>query len=356
MRALLTLALILSPLAASALDLQTWSSLEDGVGVYSDSPASKVSLAPADAGQGQKAVHVTLDLVKWGGVWAGVGQEAVDLSKSSGIQFRAKASAPLVLVLGLKDAKKVGVEAAVRVVAGDWQDFQLPLSAFKKPEWQDPEAPKNGAFDASKVAGLNLSPRRTGKSDFSVGPLSSLSGKFTPRTGLMQDSAGAGKALAQDFEDLEVGGYGTYADDKGTKLEMSTVAEGANRVGLLSYDLKEGGWCGAWMRVGDGWGGMDWRAAKSLSVRVKSARPEEMTVAFNDLNQVAYIADLPKTQGKGWETLSVPMSAFKVNEYYQPPQAKKGAALDLSHIESLNIGLRTPGKGSVEVDDVTLGN
>ena len=356
MKALLTLALALSPCAAHATDLQDWLTLDHSVGVYSDSAASTVVLSSVDGpAKGQKAVQVKASIIQWGGLWAATLVEPSDLSKVGGLHFRAKATTAVMLVVGLKDDKKIQAETAIRILPGEWQDFDLPLSSFKKGPWQEPDAPKDGAFDAAKVTGLNFSPGHNGKADFTLGPISIVSGKVTAKTGLMQHQSKDGQALAQDFEALEVGSFGTYVDDKGSKLEVSMVADGDNHVMAMSYDIKEGGWCGAWMRVGDGWGGMDWSSAKTLSLRVKSERPEQLSFAFNDANQCAYTVDLPITQGKGWETLSVPMKAFKLNEYYQPPQAKKGAALDLTHIESCNVGLRTPGKGSVKVDDVALG-
>jgi hypothetical protein len=164
------------------------------------------------------------------------------------------------------------------------------------------------------------------------------------------------RRVAQDFESLGAGAFGTYVDEKGSKMEASMVADGkSGQVAQIAYDLKDGGWGGMWARVGDGWKGMDWSKAKTLNLRVESSQPETLSVAFNDANQVAYTVDLPTTKGKGWETLSIPMGAFEVNKYYQPPQAKKAAVLDLSRIESFNVGLHNAGKGSIKVDDLTLG-
>ena len=358
MRSLLILALAAAPWAAQAAELQDWSVFDQNLGPYSDSAASKVTLDQIDGPTKGKAIRINADLVKWGGAWANTLNMPSDLAKATGLHFMAKAAGPGTLIFGLKDSKKVQAQVAVRVKAGDWQDFNVPLSLFKRSEWQDPEAPKDAPLDLTLIQGLNLSPYANGKSQFSVGPVGILTGKVTAKTGLMQDARSDGQQLAQDFEDLEVGAYGTYVDDKGSKLDVTMQDEAGkknNRVASFKYDIKDGGWAGAWMRVGDEWGGVNWKGAKTLSLRVNTSSPAQLTIAFNDNNQVAYVADLPATQGKGWETFSLPLSAFEVNKYYQPPQAKKGAAQDLSHLESFNIGFKSGQKGSVQIDDLLAG-
>jgi hypothetical protein len=108
------------------------------------------------------------------------------------------------------------------------------------------------------------------------------------------------------------------------------------------------------MRAGQAWGGQDWSAGKSLTLRVQAAAPVDLELAFNDANQNAYLAPAVHYDGKGWQTLTVPLAGFQLNAYYQPPEAKKGAPLDLSHIETFNIGVKTTGQGRFLVDDVSL--
>ena len=81
----------------------------------------------------------------------------------------------------------------------------------------------------------------------------------------------------------------------------------------------------------------------------------QLELAFNDANQVSYTSLALATTGSGWQEVSVPFSSFAVNPYYQPPKAKKGAALDLSHVEAFNFGIKTMGKGTFKIDDVTIG-
>lgn len=343
--------------AAPAAELQSWDPMETGktIGLYADTEGSKIEFKQVDGpAAGQKAVKLSADIKKWGGIWSNANGKA--LSAASALQFKAKAKGTGQLMVSLTDAKKIQVEATIRVMAGDWQDFSLPLSLFHKAAWQQPDAPKDGAFDPATVAGFNLSPRSAGTYEFTVGPVSIVDGAVDARTGMMDGSGKDGVLLVQDFEGMEAGAYGTFQDNKtGCLVKMSIVDGGKSGKGAqLDFDIKADGWGGAWMRTGDSWGGQDWSGAKSLKLMVKSGAPVELELAFNDANQNAYLAPSVTTAGKGWQELEVPFSGFHLNEYYQPPQAKKGAALDLSHVEAFNIGVKTVGKGSCIVDDVKL--
>jgi hypothetical protein len=356
MKNTLWMTLMLGALAAGAgaAALQDWSQFEPDktFGTYVDKAGSEVEVAQVEGpAKGEKAVRIASKLVQWGGMWAGVSQ---GLGKDSGIRFKAKAETSGLLMVSLSDDRKLQVEAKVRVKAGGWQEFELPLSAFSKASWQDPEAPKAARFNASKLKGMNLSPRSVGASVFIVGPIQVVEGKIVAKTGLASDGK-AGAMVMQDFETLEASAYGPFVDEKvGSKISVSIKADAGNKVGAFDYDLKPTGWCGAWMRAGDDWMGQDWNGAKSVELRVYSKEPLVLELAFNDANQNAYLSTGGVTTGKGWETLKVPFSSFVLNPYYQPPQAKKGAALDLSHVETFNVAPKTEGKHSFQVDDILL--
>jgi hypothetical protein len=66
------------------------------------------------------------------------------------------------------------------------------------------------------------------------------------------------------------------------------------------------------------------------------------------------VAHFPRTQGKGWETLSIPFEKFDLNARYQPPEAKKDAPQDLSHIETFNIAPQTQGDHEFEMGELTI--
>ena len=348
-------AAILGAGAAQAAVLQDWAKVEPkkNVGTFTDENGSRLDLSSAPGPQaGEKALEIKASIIQWGGAWAAV---EADLSRDKALKFKAKASEPCLLQVGLTDEAKTQWVAQVRVVSNAWEEFTVPFSRFEKTKYPVKDAPKDGMIKWSKISGLQFQPNSQGKVTLDVGPVSS-SAAGAARTGL-PDPKGP-KVVAQDFALLGKNACGPYADkESGTAIQMTVEKDPADpdrRVGVFKYDLKNCGWCGYWMRSGDFWGGQDWRGAQSLSLEVYTEAPTAIFVSFNDANQNSYSAVAPKTKGGAWETVSIPFSKFKLDEYYQPPEAKEGAPQDLSKIETFNIAPKTPGAHTFKVREVAV--
>lgn len=341
---------------ASAATLKDWSVLDlsKDAGVFTESKGTKIDLSLTTGPEaGQRAIQLQSDLVEWGGAWV---QFKQDLKKVKALRFKAKSSVPGYLMLGLSDDRKTQYIAKVKITSGDWTEFVLPLSYFKRTPWPMEGAPKDIPLNLAKIVSLVLQPQAKGRSVVAVGPISGETGKAKPMTGLPNPDAKT--VVVQDFTQLDKGAAGPFSDGKtGTKIEL-TVGKGsdgeAGTVAHFKYTLKPNGWCGYWLRAGDEWGGQDWTGAKRLICRVYSQEPIFIEFGFNDANQNAYVAHFPKTQGKGWETLSIPFEKFDLNVYYQPPEAKAGAPQDLTHIETFNIAPHTTGDHVFELGLITI--
>lgn len=351
-------ALILWGMAAagSAALLQDWSKLDlsTGAGTFTDSKGSKVAIAVvAGPAAGQQAVQITSNLAEWGGIWSTFEK---NLSKVKALRFKAKSSVPGYLMVGLNDNQKVQYIAMVKVVSSDWTEFTVPLSYFKKTPWPMEGTPKDANLNLSKINALVFQPQPLGASAFCVGPVSGEAGKVKPVLGF--PGPDAKEVLVQDFTLLDKNAYGPFADEKsGTKISLTLATDPEIKQGSAAkfkYSMKDGGWCGYWMRAGDLWGGQDWTGAKKVTCKIYSKEPIFIELGFNDGNQNAYVAHFPQTQGKGWETLSIPFDKFDLNEYYQPPEAKKGAPQDLSHIETFNIAPHTNGDHEFEMGELSI--
>lgn len=341
--------------ALSAADLVTWSLLEPGktMGSFADDAGGKAEATLVDGpAKDQKALKLSANLAKWGGVWAGV--QVKDLSQAGGLRFKARSPQTVRLMFSVNDAKKIQVEAPFEVKGGDWQEFTIPMANFRKSAWQQPDAPKDGEFDAANVMGMSVSTGKAGKVELLMGSVAVVKGAVVGQTGIQDGSGKDGALKVQDFEDMQSGTYGTFADEKGSKITLAHVAGEAGKGMQFQAQMAEGGWCGAWLRAGTAWGGQDWRGAKRITLRVKSDAPISLELAFNDATQSAYVAPPVSAEGKGWQTLTVDFAGFTLNPYYQPPQAKKGAAQDLSKVEAFNINVKSAGASSFVVDDVVL--
>ncbi len=336
--------------------LQDWSKLDlsKEAGTFADNKGSKIDLVlvPGPAA-GQKAIQINSNLNEWAGIWSVMTK---DLSKTKALRFMAKSTVPGYLTVGLNDEQKVQYIAMVKVVSADWTEFVLPLSYFKKTPWPMEGAPKDTDLNLAKITTLVLQPQALGSSEICVGPVEGVSGKMKAMTGY--PGPDAKELIVQDFTVLDKGAYGPFTDDKmGTKIGLDLgkdpeVTSGS--VAKFKYSMKTGGWCGYWMRAGDMWGGQDWTGAQKITCKIYSKEPLFIELGFNDANQNSYVAHFPQTQGKGWETLSISFDKFDLNEYYQPPEAKKGAAQDLSHIETFNIVPHTLGDHEFEMGELTI--
>lgn len=332
--------------------LRDWRGLAVGkdVGTWADPAGSHVALSEA-AGPGpkQRALAIDSQVVQWGGAWAT--PALTSLAGGSALRFKARSDAPLILSVMLTDDAKVQVEHRVRLEGGAWESFELPLSAFHKSQWQDPAAAKDGVFQPQRLAALDFSPIGQGPSRVLVGPLTLVKGPAVLKDG------GMAPGLVQDFVALEPGAYGSFADANGSRLSMDIRRGAPHRKGLaalLDYDQKVDGWCGEWIRAGQDWKGQDWGGAKAVRVEAYCAEPVVLQFAFNDANQNAYVADGDTLAAKRWTSLRIPLRSFVLNPDYQPPKAKKGAALDLSRVVTFNLAPRTPGRHQVWIGQVSL--
>jgi hypothetical protein len=260
----------------------------------------------------------------------------------------------LALEIQFSDNQQVQYLATVRVLSTDWEEFVIPMSQFHKTPYPMEEAPKNAAIRWNKIEGMQFNPRKLGNTVITIGPISTVSGKVEAKTGKAGDENGA--LTIQDFALLEKNAYGPW-DDKKSKISLTVVKDAENEgrwAGSFHYDLKPFGWCGAWIRAGEYWGGQDWKGAKKLVMKIYSEDPIVLQFGFNDANQNAYVAKFPSTRGTGWETVSIPFSSIVLNPYYQPEEAQKGEPMDLSHIETINLAPQTEGVHDFKIGALLL--
>lgn len=92
----------------------------------------------------------------------------------------------------------------------------------------------------------------------------------------------------------------------------------------------------------------DWTAGRAISFQVKPAGPVRLSVSFLDRNGVAYTAwtDL---QGGVWQEVRIPFAEIRPNPYFQPPNAKTGAPLDVSDVKWIAFAPQDRASGRLAV-------
>lgn len=334
--------------------LQNWASLGPGyAGTFVDNDGSTIDFRQVDGPKpGERALQMKIHLVGWGGLWSSLD---TDLSRMGAVRFMAKSSQPEIVEVGFLDRQKVRYVAILRVLSGDWKEFVVPFSLFKRDAYQMPEAPSGRPLEWSEIRSLQFLPQTHGDAILDIGPVSFQKGKPKAQTGAREEK---NAVLVQDFAFFDKSACGPYNDGKtgstiNLLLEKDPKGQGT-QFAKFHCDLKAKGWVGYWMRAGDAWGGQDWNGAKAFTMEVYTSEAMKFQIGFNDTNQNAYVAETAVTQGNGWEKLSIPFGQFKLNPYYQPPGAKKGLPQDLSHVETINVAPETEGQHDYQIREITL--
>jgi len=354
---------------AFAAVVEDWTGIAPGnTGTYQDSTGSKIDFV-ADAGPkgGQKALKLTANKAANG--YCGVYHTTtLDLSKSGSFKFMAKSTVAGDIQMAIVDAFNVQYVAKFPVTTA-WAEVEVPFASFiKDPYYTPPTAIAGHPMDLSKCQNLNFSPQMDGTSVVLIGPVEAA-GTATASTSTAASSTAASSsapaassassgpgAAVLDCTGLDSKAAGTFQDSQGSSFTFA-VKDNPNKKGkqylTITYELKQGGYCGMWCRAGGSdWKGADLSSAKTINVTIYSKEPVVLGLALKDKGNNQYVAETPATKGNKWETVSVPLDGFKLDPYYTPPDAVKGAPKDFSKVTTFNIQPKTVGKFTVAVDGI----
>jgi len=78
-----------------------------------------------------------------------------------------------------------------------------------------------------------------------------------------------------------------------------------------------------------------------------------LSVSFMDRNHVAY-THWVELQGGEWQTVRIPFAQLRPNPYFQPPDAKQGAPLDVSEVQRIGFAPQDPGAGHLAIGKIWL--
>jgi hypothetical protein len=78
----------------------------------------------------------------------------------------------------------------------------------------------------------------------------------------------------------------------------------------------------------------DWSAGRAISFHAKPSHPVRLSVSFFDKNRVAYTA-WTELKGGVWQLVRIPFDEIRPNPFFQPPDAKTGATLDMSEVKGI---------------------
>ena len=78
----------------------------------------------------------------------------------------------------------------------------------------------------------------------------------------------------------------------------------------------------------------DWTAGRAIVFQIKPTHPVKLSLSFTDRNRVAYTAGR-ELKGGVWQLVRIPFDEIRPNPFFQPPDAKTGAPLDVSEVKGI---------------------
>ena len=101
----------------------------------------------------------------------------------------------------------------------------------------------------------------------------------------------------------------------------------------------------------------DWSSGRAISFAIKPDHTMRLSVSFLDRNRVAYTA-WRQLMGGEWQVVDIPFEEIRPNPFFQPPEAKPGAPLDVTDVAGImfapqddRAGRLVVGRFVVVVDD-----
>jgi Carbohydrate binding domain (family 11) len=157
--------------------------------------------------------------------------------------------------------------------------------------------------------------------------------------------------VAERWQAVGGGMLGVAADTKGSKgtWALDDGPKPGQRSLLIEYDLKPGGFVGAWHTTTN----LNLAKADGLRFMAKADPPGMVMMSMTDANEVSYVTNF-QIPSKEWTEIIVPLAVMDKNPNYQRPQAKQGNPVDWSRTTSLSFDARTDGQGKIWIGPVYI--
>jgi hypothetical protein len=97
----------------------------------------------------------------------------------------------------------------------------------------------------------------------------------------------------------------------------------------------------------------DWSGGRAIAFRIKSPQASRISVSFIDRNRVVYTSWID-LKGGDWEPVRIPFETIRPNPYFQPPDAKKGAPIDVSDVKFVAFAPQDKAAGRLTIDRFVL--
>jgi hypothetical protein len=89
----------------------------------------------------------------------------------------------------------------------------------------------------------------------------------------------------------------------------------------------------------------DWTAGRAITFQIKPDHATRLSLSFIDRNRVLYTTWIDLKAGV-WQSIRIPFDGMRPNPFFQPPDAKRGAPIDVSDVKAIAFAPqdKTPGR------------
>jgi hypothetical protein len=92
----------------------------------------------------------------------------------------------------------------------------------------------------------------------------------------------------------------------------------------------------------------DWTGGRAILFQIKPSHAVNLSLSFIDRNRVAYTA-WRELKGGVWQLVRIPLDEIRPNPFFQPPDAKAGAPLDVGDVKSIAFAPHDQTSGSLAI-------
>jgi hypothetical protein len=92
----------------------------------------------------------------------------------------------------------------------------------------------------------------------------------------------------------------------------------------------------------------DWTSGRAIFFQIKPTHPVKLSLSFIDRNRVAYTV-WRELKGGVWQPVRIPFDEMRPNPFFQPPDAKPDAPLDVSEVKGIAFAPQDQTSGALAI-------
>jgi hypothetical protein len=97
----------------------------------------------------------------------------------------------------------------------------------------------------------------------------------------------------------------------------------------------------------------DWSAGRAISFQIRPDQALRLSMSFIDRNRVVYTA-WANLKGSVWQQVGIPFGEIRPNPFFQPPDAKTGAPLDVTDVKAIAFAPQDQTSGRFAIGKIVV--